>query len=149
MTTVLFDRTVGKSLPQDCKLLGLDVEAHRDHFNYDTVDEVWLAEVAKRGWVVVTNDKNIRHNEAERRALLENSVGCFMFGKGGRTRFQYMSALVRSWDEIQRIAATETRPFIYVLHADGKLERLHPSPEPKPPRRRRGTRDRAQPDAAV
>jgi PIN domain-containing protein len=70
VNTVFFDRTCGKKLPQALKLLGLPVEGHADHFADDVQDDVWLAVVGERGWFVVTNDKNIRRNEAELHALV-------------------------------------------------------------------------------
>ena len=56
MTTVFFDRTCGKKLPQAFQLLGVDVRGHADHFDHNTPDDAWLAEVAANNWVVITND---------------------------------------------------------------------------------------------
>lgn len=126
MSTVFFDRTCGKKLPQALKLLGLDVEMHAEHFRHDEQDDVWLAHVGARGWAVVTNDKNIRTNEAERAALLAHGVGCFVLGSGSRTRWEQMRILARAWDRIQQIADTQPRPFIYRIHADGRAQRLFP-----------------------
>ena len=86
MTTVFFDRTCGKKLPQALRLLGLAVEGHADHFADDVHEDVWLAAVGERGWFVVTNDKNIRRNEAVLQALISYGVGCFVLGGGSRTK---------------------------------------------------------------
>jgi len=135
--TVFFDRTIGHNIPDACKLLDMRVEAHRDHFAHDAPDEVWLPVVAEKRWMVVTNDNRIRFNELELTALIENRVGCVMLGSGSRTRREYMRALLDAWSEIERLEREEPRPFIYVLHADGRLERRYPPSDPVAPRRRR------------
>jgi hypothetical protein len=48
-----------------------------------------------------------------------------------------MRALLDAWSEIERLEREEPRPFIYVLHADGRLERRYPPSDPVAPRRRR------------
>lgn len=125
-------------------MLGVEAEAHLDHFAHSTHDDVWLADIGHRGWIVITNDKRIRFNESERRALTEHSVGCFVLTSGNRTKWETMRALAKGWDRIQQIAATVHRPFIYSLHVDGTVAPLHPRPTTKG--RNRGiTRRRTRP----
>ena len=126
MTTVFFDRTCGRSIPQALKLLGLDVEGHGEHFAHDTPDDVWLREVGERGWIVITNDQRIRTRQNERQALIDYAAGCFAFGQGNRKKWDTVRILARVWDGILEIAATESRPFIYVIHGDARLVRLYP-----------------------
>ncbi|MCC5637349.1 hypothetical protein LC593_16065 [Nostoc sp. CHAB 5844] len=38
---------------------GLTIEVHHDHFDDNAQDVVWLPEVGKREWVVLTKDSNI------------------------------------------------------------------------------------------
>ncbi len=127
MSTLFFDRTCGKKLPQALRLLGLAVEMHADHFAHDEQDDVWLAAVGARGWIVITNDKNIRVNDAERAALIQHGVGCFVLGSGSRTRWEQARILARAWDRMQEVMATQPQPFIFRIHADGRLEQLHPA----------------------
>jgi hypothetical protein len=63
----------------------LDVHAHDDHFAQNTPDAEWLVEVGRRGWVVLTKDKNIRVNALERLALVRANVACIMLGRGDLT----------------------------------------------------------------
>jgi hypothetical protein len=128
VNTVFFDRTSGKRLPQAFRLLGLHAEWHGDHFAQDTPDEEWLAEVGRRGWFVITNDKNIRINESERYALISHGVGCFVLGSGSRNRFEQARILFRAWDRMQSLMKTLPRPFIVRIHANGRLDQLYPQP---------------------
>ena len=62
MTRVYFtDRDLGKRFGEILKAGGLTVERHGDHFAPDTPDEAWLAEVGRRGWIVLTHDRRIRY----------------------------------------------------------------------------------------
>jgi PIN like domain len=130
VTTVFFDRTCGKKLPQALRLLGLDIEAHHEHFADDEQDDVWLTEVGRRGWVVVTNDKRIRFNESEQRAVVTHGVGCFVFTSGNLKRWDMMRILARAWDRMQQAIAETPRPFIYSIHANASVEPLYPKPAP-------------------
>lgn len=62
MSRVFFtDRDLGKQFPARLREAGLQVERHADHFQPATPDEVWLPEVGRRGWVVLTHDERIRY----------------------------------------------------------------------------------------
>ena len=124
MTTLFFDRTFGKRLPHALRLLGVDAEAHQDHFAQDAPDEEWLAGVSAHGWIVLTNDKRIRFNEIERQALLTHRIGCFVFTRGNRTRWEQVQIIARAWDRMQEVIGTMTRPFVYSVRADGSLALL-------------------------
>ncbi len=126
MTTVFFDRTCGTSIPHALKLLGIDAEAHQDHFHPNTPDDVWLEEVGRRGWIVVTYDNRIRFNLAEREALISHGVGCFMLTSGNRKKWEQMRILAKAWDRIQAVIATTPRPFIQIVHPDGSIKGLYP-----------------------
>jgi PIN like domain len=128
VTAVFFDRTCGKKLPQAFWLLNVDVKAHHKYFEHDEDDDVWLAAVGRQGWIVVTNDKRIRFNASELQAIIDHKVGCVVFTKGTLSRWDMMRLLVRAWDDIQRLASEEPRPFIYSLTARGTLTRLYPKP---------------------
>jgi PIN like domain len=137
VTTVFFDRTSGKKIPQALKLLGLDVEGHADHFAHDIHDDIWLAAVGDRHWVVITNDKRLRFNEAERQALIAHGVGCFTLGGGSRSRWDRVRILARAWDRIRQAIESTPRPFIFTIHVDGHLEQMYP-PAQRSRRMRRG-----------
>ena len=137
MTTVFFDRTCGKKIAQALKLLGLDVEGHADHFAHDVHDDVWLAAVGDRRWVVITNDKRLRFNQAERQAIIAHGVACFTLGGGSRSRWEQVRILARAWDHIQEAVERTTRPFIFTIHVDGHLEQMYPSIQRRDPRAKR------------
>ena len=55
------DRSLGRKIvAQALREISETVEIHDDHFAPDAKDEAWLAEVGKRGWIVLTKDDRIR-----------------------------------------------------------------------------------------
>lgn len=64
------DRSLGrKYVAEALRTAGATVEVHDDHFPQTTPDVDWLAEVGRRGWVVLSKDERIRRNRIEREAL--------------------------------------------------------------------------------
>jgi hypothetical protein len=122
--TFFFDRSVGRKVPDALKLLGADVVKHDDLFEPDTPDDHWLIAAASNGWTVITKDKRIRFNEAERRAIQDARVGCFVLLSPRLTRWTMARLLLQIWERLEEISAQEARPFIYGVHADGSIRRL-------------------------
>lgn len=84
------DRSLGrKYVAEALRTAGATVEVHDDHFPQTTPDVEWLAEVGRRGWVVLSKDERIRRNRIERGAgsrasprLLSDSAGHYRAGNG-------------------------------------------------------------------
>lgn len=66
---VLFlDECLGSTdVPDALRKEGIRVEMLHEHFDLATQDTTWLAEVGKRGWVVLTKDQRIRRRRVARR----------------------------------------------------------------------------------
>ncbi len=82
---------------------GVQARAHDDHFQQNTPDAEWLIDVGRRGWVVLTKDKNIRVNAIERAALVRASVACFMLGRGDLTGAAMGRAFVDALPRMRRV----------------------------------------------
>jgi hypothetical protein len=117
------DRNVGKQLPASLRARGIEAITHDDHFPQATTDESWLPIVGQRGWFVITRDRRIRFNKAERDALVAHGVGCFVLTRADASTVEMDRCLLVAWDDILRIIATIPRPFLYAVHADGKVRR--------------------------
>ena len=63
--------------PKALRALGLQVERKTDHFDQDTLDSIWLEEVGKKGWIILSKDKNLKHNHREIVALLKANTHSF------------------------------------------------------------------------
>lgn len=75
MNVVFFtDRDLGLQFPQILRDAGLSVERHRDYFQPDCPDDVWLKEVAAKGWVALTHDARIRYKPNELAAVVHHKA---------------------------------------------------------------------------
>jgi hypothetical protein len=57
-------------LPGALAAAGFDVVPHDRHFAVDTPDELWIAEVGRRGWVMLSQDYMILRRSAQRDAVM-------------------------------------------------------------------------------
>ena len=122
--TYFFDRSLGKRLPQVFKARGIAAITHDDLFAQATADVTWLQIAGERGWIAITKDDPIRHNTNERRALIENAVGCFVLANANASGAQMEQALSLAWEGIEQIVRDEAQPFLYIISLDGQLRRV-------------------------
>ncbi len=121
--TLFIDRCLGSGhVPEVLRAQGINVEKHKDHFRDDEEDSVWLRECGRRGWVVLTKDKNIRHNPLEKAAILESGVAAFVITSKDLNGEQTAVAFVQALRRIGNLLASKRRPFIARVHRDGEVE---------------------------
>ena len=122
---IFIDRSIPKSVAAALKQVRDDVVWLEDAFPHRTTETEWLPEVGRREWLVISRDKKIRTRPGERRMLQEGKVGCFIIGqKKNPTRWEYLKLLAVTLDEMEEIFSSTQRPFIYVIHKDGRLSRV-------------------------
>jgi predicted nuclease of predicted toxin-antitoxin system len=100
------------------------VHVHDDHFAQDTADAEWLCEVGRRGWVVLTKDKNIRANELERTALVRADVACFMLGRGDLSGPAMGAIFVQALPRIRKTLRRFDVPVVASVSASGGVRVL-------------------------
>jgi hypothetical protein len=105
------DRDLGKRFGEILKAGGLTVERHADHFAPDTADEVWLAEVGKRGWIALTHDRRIRYKPNERDAVMRHGVALLVI-VGSAPFPELAQAFVATLPRIEQFLAANQAPFI-------------------------------------
>jgi hypothetical protein len=130
LTRVYFtDRDLGKQFGAILRAGGLTVKRHADHFAHDTPDEVWLAEVGRRGWIALTHDRRIRYKPTERDAVMRHGVALLVIV--GAARFPELArAFVTTLPRIERFLAGHEPPFIAKVYrpSPGKAARRSASP---------------------
>jgi hypothetical protein len=112
LTRVYFtDRDLGKRFGEILRAGGLAVERHSDHFAPDTPDEVWLAEIGRRGWIALTHDRRIRYKPTERDAVMRHGVGLLVIV--GAAPFPDLAhGFVATLPRIEHFLANRKPPFI-------------------------------------
>lgn len=90
---------------------GIGVERHDAHFATDTPDDVWIAEVARRGWVGVSHNRRIRYMPNEVRAVFDSGLALLILVGQARTA-DLATNFVRTIDRIERFVASHRPPYI-------------------------------------
>jgi hypothetical protein len=123
--TYFVDRSLGRGLVVAAlRDAGETVQAHDDHFPQDTADADWLTEVGRRGWVVLTKDKDIRRNPLEHGALVRANVACFMLGRGDLTARAMADTFIRALPLMRRVLRRFEVPLAASVSLGGSLRVL-------------------------
>ncbi len=123
------DRCLGKAVANALEGAGARVERHDNHFAQDAADEIWIPEVSRRGWVILTKDKNIRRRAGEREATLTANARMFTLSSGNM-RGEVMAALfVSRLADMEKLAADHPPPFVAVVSPMG-IQIVIPRPSP-------------------
>lgn len=105
----------------------MPVEPHNKHFSANSVpDDVWLPEVGRQGWIVLTHDKKFNSNASERAAVVQHEVGVFVLWGADATLWERVRFLAKVWDKLLDKAAHERRPFIWSFSRSGAAKRILP-----------------------
>lgn len=126
--TYYVDRCLGKFVGAALRAAGADVRLHDDHFAQDARDEDWIPDVASRGWVILTKDKNIRRNWGEREALIASHARIFTLPSGNMRGVEMAELLVAQLAVIEATALGLEPPFVAVVGRDG-IEIVYPRPD--------------------
>ncbi|MCO5098511.1 MAG: hypothetical protein M9884_13730 [Rhodocyclaceae bacterium] len=119
------DRSLGrKYVAQALREAGAAVEVHDDHFPQTTPDVDWLAEVGRRGWVVLSKDERIRRNRIEREALEAAHVRAFFLTQQDITGQEMAELFSNALPGMTRRAVSEPAPFIFTISHSGKFSRI-------------------------
>lgn len=122
------DRSLGKILiARALRGTGAIVYVHEDYFPADAKDEVWLAEVGEKNWIVLTKDRKIRYRAIERIALMNAGVGAFILTAGNLDGEEMAQAFVKALPRIHKFLAKHRRPFIANVTSRGQVSLLFDS----------------------
>lgn len=120
--TFFVDRCLGRrAFPRPLLDAGLLVELHDDHFAPDCPDEEWLAEIGRRGWIVITRDLRIRYRVVEREAVLANDVRVISLTARRLSAEDLGRAFAAAARTVERFVGRIPGPFIATMSASGDL----------------------------
>ena len=106
------DRSLGRrKVPSALRGAGRTVHVHDDHFAPDAEDTVWLPEVARRGWVILTKDRSIGRKRNELAAIKLVGARVFALTAAQITAAEATERFVAALDQIERIVASTPGPF--------------------------------------
>ncbi len=119
------ERSLGsKTVPEALREARLEVEIHDDHFPQNAEDEVWLREVGRRGWIVLTKDQKIRYRPTELNALIIGRVGAFVLTAGDLQGAEMAEIFIKALPKIRRLIEINSPPYIASVTRSGSVSIL-------------------------
>ena len=116
------DANLGRRVvPEALRTAGEEVKIHDDCFAPGTQDSVWLREVGRNGWVVLTKDSRIRYRRNEMEALLSSGTRSFVLVSRNLPGEEMAKIFVRALPGMKNLCAALSAPFIAHVHHDGKV----------------------------
>lgn len=101
-----------------------DVIPLREHFPNDAADLVWIPELGKNGWTLISVDHNQTRRPEERAALKKAGATAFYLAKSfiALPFEQQAWRLVKFWPDIADAAEAATGGGCYQVRINGKIE---------------------------
>jgi len=104
---------------------GVKFERHSDHFPAGAEDVLWLPEISRRNWVLLTSDARIRRkskiNYLELQAVRSNSLRMFYFSRNDSPGAKMGECLSRALPKMQKLCATQKAPFTASINKSGEV----------------------------
>lgn len=120
--TLFLDRNFGnKIIVQELRDAGYQAEIHDDHLKLDAPDEEWIEFVAKKGWLALTKDKNIKYRTNEIQAIKSYKAMVLVVRAKNTTAKDIVEILIKSYVRIQRFARKTKPPFVAGIDRSGKI----------------------------
>ena len=107
---------------------GAQVEICTEHFPRGTKDHIWLPEVGRRGWAVLSRNKRIRWTPIERQAVVHSKVSKFTLVGTRLTGAEIAKAFVKALPRMKRLLAKYDPPFFAKVYRDGRVVMAEETP---------------------
>jgi hypothetical protein len=121
--TFFTDRALGSvDVPTALHDFGLCVERHRDHFNSNCEDHVWIPEVGRRGWVILTKDKSFKSRQLEVAAMMKANTAAFVLTNAGTTGAQNAATFIVAMRQIFELLKRTPKPFMANVTPAGEVK---------------------------
>jgi predicted nuclease of predicted toxin-antitoxin system len=119
------DHQIGRyQVAEILRAAGAKVEVHLDHFPGDMPDVEWIPEVARRDWVLITKDQNIRRNPLERAAYRAARLRGFVVTGKDMNAKELGELLVRCLAGMTRRTAGRPGPMLFTISRGGTFTKL-------------------------
>ncbi|MGQ0651555.1 MAG: hypothetical protein ACT4P4_04670 [Betaproteobacteria bacterium] len=140
-TPLYFDRCIGTAIPEALRLLdmkhvyhhhihrakiGLPVERGKERlFPAEATDDEWMAFVAEKRWIVITQDYKLHLEPAVVSLIKQHGAKVFYLWGAEAPKFDAMRVFMQQHKKIVGLAAAKPGPFIYRVKARGPFDEVH------------------------
>ncbi|MGH9517920.1 MAG: hypothetical protein ACRD3P_19810 [Terriglobales bacterium] len=116
------DRSLGRELIATAlREANVSVKVHDDQFAPNARDEEWLAEVGKRGWIVLTKDRRFHTRVLEITAIARAKAKVFKLTAANIQGVDMATIFLKSIRKISRVAIGNPGPFIATVSKSGRV----------------------------
>jgi len=116
------DENLGRhTVPEALRLAGETVIAFHERFSSGTMDQVWLPEVGRNEWILLTKDSRIRYRRNEMQALLSSKTRSFVLVSSNLPGSEIAQIFVKALPRMKRLCQRQRPPFIAHVHKDGTV----------------------------
>ena len=123
MVFFLDENLHGNIVPGILERTGIQVEQHKQHFGQGVADEIWIPEIARRGWVIVTCDENTRFTKTQVQAIIRSKASVIHMVNGKNATHPVLATnFVNSVKKIHSFTEEHEAPFIGVLMRPSKQD---------------------------
>jgi hypothetical protein len=123
--TFFLDHQIGRyQVAEMLRTAGAKVEVHLDHFPGDMPDVDWIPEIARRDWVLITKDQNIRRNPLEREAYRAAKLRGFVATGKDMNAKELGELLARCLPGMVRRTAGRPGPSLFAISRGGTFTKL-------------------------
>jgi PIN like domain len=117
--TFFLDRaSESKTLRKALQAIGARVEIHREFYQPDADDQLWLPEVAAKGWVIISQDQ---FNELEREAIRNAGGRAFLVVHGSATGEEQAAIVTGAMRRMLRMLKAVPAPFIARIYRANRV----------------------------
>ncbi|MFC1743109.1 hypothetical protein ACFL35_03870 [Candidatus Riflebacteria bacterium] len=123
--TIFIDRSLGRKIGNILSgASGVEVIIHDDLFPPDCPDHDWLKEAGRRGWIVFTKDRRIRHRSIELNAIRQARVYAFILRGKDMTGEEMGQAFKKALNRIRKTLKKHNPPLIATVSRSGIIRLL-------------------------
>jgi F420-dependent methylenetetrahydromethanopterin dehydrogenase len=121
--SIFIDRNSGGKTFRDILISAeIKVVLHDDIFQKNTPDEVWLKEVASRGYIVVTGDKDVTHRILFLKQLVASKAYVFiLYGLNGASPQGKAGCVLSALDKISELLKSGEPPALWKIGVDNRV----------------------------
>ena len=90
----------------------------------NTPDDVWLEAAGRAGWIVFSQDYRLHLLPNQLYAIQQWKVGGFYLWGAEAPRWEKLRVFARAYDRILSRVASTSKPFLYRIRKDSRLDRV-------------------------
>jgi PIN like domain len=122
--TIFIDRNAGGKIFRDLIVkAGIQVVLHAEYFTDDTTpDDVWLDEISRQGWIMVTGDKATMRDLLFLQKLARSKARVFFINAlNGGSREEKAQCVINAYEKMLKICREREPPLFWQFNRGGEV----------------------------